>query len=332
MRKRSKLFIATLALAGIFMACSNDKALENMNNSAREISFSTQGGMPTTRVAATTADQIDAFLVWGGETTQSWGTNGLLFNGQTVFRTLSNSFDYFPKKYHPNVGNYDQYYVAFSPVSAFTGGGRTPNTNIFVVEDFIVHCPSIGTDGKTTQVDILIAVYEENQGATPKPIEFNFVHALSRVYVSAINETADPVFIKNITYKNMYQKAHLTYARGTAGPVWNNLNDIFNYSYLLSQSVGVPAGSTTEVYTVVAPDQGMLLIPQTLNTIEVKYILGGEEFTATYNAGGINLLLNHQYNFLIKFVDDRHAIEFEVIDVSDFQNNNVNTIQRTPAP
>ena len=280
--KTYKFLAVALVATGFFSACTNEEVVEPINvKEAAEISFRLQGGTPEveTRALATTINNIEAFVVYG--TDDVLASPALLFNGVTVARQIGTtppSFTYAPKVYY-SASATDAGFYAFSPVSAKIVGSVTVPTTIrttgisFV---YTVPAPDNTGAGVAVQEDLLVA---GTGGVTPSltPVSLLFKHALSRIFVTATNTTADPVIINELTLKNLFTTGTLSVGPASALS-WTAPTTKNDYAYVLASSgVAVPGGKT-KIY-VTSTEQGMMVLPQTIVNagsaadfaLEVKY-------------------------------------------------------------
>ena len=264
--KTYKFLLVALIATGFFSACTKESVPAAVKVGS-EISFRLQGGTPevTTRALATTINNLEAFVVFG--TDNVLASSGLLFNGMTVARQFGGTtFAYAPKAYYSASAASAGFY-AFSPVSAkLTGAVTVPTTILTTGISFGYTVPAPDNTGNITQEDLLVAgTGVSTPAALAAPVSLRFVHALSRIFVTATNTTADPVIIKELTLKNL-----LTTGTITVGPAstlsWAPTTATDDYAYILAPSgVAVPDGATKTYVT--SMEQGMMVLPQaTANT------------------------------------------------------------------
>jgi hypothetical protein len=276
-----------LVTAGLWTACSNDEPVNNEHK--QPISFRVQGGAPSTRATGTTLDFVNAFVVNAyGDVS---GANGIApptslatMDGVTVYRVednVSDIFDYNPKLYYHSKDT-EVAFSAYSPISKSVNVGLKGNANNEI--DYTVAVPD-KNNGNTTQEDLLVAYRLQSDLSGATPVSLLFKHALSRVYVKAINATPETVIIDSIKLVNLYNQGTLKIDQTS----WNASTDVDiyetyktistitdykilwtpvgtqdkTYAYVLPASgVAVPAGTATRTF-VVSKEQGMLILPQT---------------------------------------------------------------------
>jgi len=262
--KTRKLFLVFLAIAGILTGCSRDEAVEQINNGS-EISFRLQGGTPSNvlRATATTNETIDAFVVWGTDNVFG-ATNELIFSGVTIARKVggtpgSPTFEYAPKRYFGE-GATNAGFFAISPASAKI----TPPVLLNFMTagaSFGYTVPAPNASGNTIQEDLLVAT--TGPIAPASPVSLDFYHALSRIFVTATNNAADPVIIHSLTLKNLYNTGTLNVSpAGTWG--WTPTGTKVDYDYVLAETgvVVPPDGTIITPRLVTSMEQGMLILPQ----------------------------------------------------------------------
>ena len=332
--KMNRFFLLTLAIAGMFISCSNDEAIESTNE-GQEISFRLQGSMPTgiQRTTASTTVNVDAFVVYGTDDYFAGKSSPeMIFDGVTVARQIGpgNFFTYAPKKYYGESAT-KAYFIAFSPVSTkvsnitSTISGTVPDFTLAF--EYTVPAPDNSGKGYTTQEDLLIARTPVNSLSTTT-VHMNFSHALSRVFVTASNSTETPVVISALILKNLVTKGTLVCDPLNATPAkWTPSSTKGDYGYILSESVAIT--SSLKKY-VTSMEQGMMVIPQeTVNTnddnsfdtgdfaLEVQYSFAGQNMVKNILLNdGYTFLANKQYSINIEFTGT--AIDFTV-DVTDFE-------------
>ena len=357
--KTFKFSLLALTATVLITACSNEEiALQPANSSEPQgISFRMQGGTPeiTTRTTATTLPYLDAFVVYGSDNVHK---DALIFEGTTVALDINESdpvngdfiFTYAPTKYYDAKAS-KGYFIAFSPVSAkfdhdetkvpafVTGTGQ-----IAATFQYTVPTPDKTGKGYTAQEDLLIARKVVDGVGTPKTmastvVHLEFEHALSRIFVTARNNTKDPVVIKSLTLRNLAQTGKLEFEITDYDWYWTpdftpaNLQD---YKYILADSgvVVAPMASTVAPIYVTTKEQGMMVLPQkTVNkgkVDELNETATDKDFALEYEYTFANLglqkrliLLPDEYPFevgkqyTINLVFDGTAVEFTV-DVNEF--------------
>jgi len=345
--KTRRLFLVILAFAGILTACSNDESLENASK-GQEISFRMQGGTPTSilRTTASTGDNVDAFVVFGTDDV-FWPQlrNDLIFDGVTVARTINGNYEYANKKYFGE-GATIASFIAFSPVSTKAGipiVDKMAHPSPFFGLRFEYEVPVPEAEGKTTQEDLLVArTSHDPQYST---VQLDFTHALSRVFVTAVNHAPETVIIHGLTLKNLIKKGTVwcSLTNGTAA-IWtpsDDPDDVTDYPYVLAETgVAVPGlepgTRPSPPRLVTSMEQGMMLMPQATRNennddifdpgdfaLEVQYTFANTNFGIRTK----HLLIEHdfpfaantQYVIKIIFEEGAGAIDF-TIDVTDFQD------------
>ena len=344
MRTYKFLFVALIA-TGVFTACNNEIAVEQMKQ-GQEISFRLQGGMPeaTTRALATTIDNLEAFVVFGTDDVLAGLTPPeLIFNEVTVARVFgTQDFTYAPKRYYSeNPANAG--FFAFSPVSAnvsnidvstfYTTGASfeytvpAPDTNPFADP-----AAPVG-NGNAAQEDLLVAL---TIGAPTTSVSLDFKHALARIFITASNEAPDPVIIKGLKLLAMETTGTFN-VDPTATPQtwWTPSGTLGDYTYVLAQTGVVvpglePLASPVKQF-VTSTEQGMMVLPQVTShasndgvyasgdfALEITYDISNLKNQTKYVVlqDGFEFEAGKQYRINITF-DEFLAIEFDV-DVLDF--------------
>jgi hypothetical protein len=327
--KTFRFSLVALIATALFTACTNDAVLEPVSKSgAAEISFRLQGGTPETRALATTGDNIEALVVYGTDNvTRAAGVN--IFDGITVARQKDNTFSYNPKKYY-SVGATTADFFAYSPVSANISS-LTNATPLLTNASFDYEVKAPDATGNIAQEDLLVVGKRVAPSTTA--VSLLFEHALSRVFVKAINELDETVVITGLALKNAYSTGTITGTpAATWAWVWSNHDDKREYKYELAPS-GVAVRSGSAATLVTSMEQGMMLLPQeTLNAgdddvwntndfaLEVTYDAGNIFGATAYVLleDGFEFEAGKQYSITIKFSgDDLIEIEFD-IDVDPF--------------
>jgi len=313
--RTNKFLVIALAAAGLMTACSNNEEVKTTQGNG--ISFRLQGGMPEAKTTASTIDNVDAFVVYGSD-----NADPLLFNGVSVVRKAGtgDAFTYAPNRYYDEAAtNTNAAYIAYSPISAKMNAAVTNILGATSTFEYTVPAPA--TDGTTSQVDLLFTAKATTTASTN--VALNFIHALSRVFVAAKNTTDDPVTIKKLTLKKLHKTGEITVNAGGAGWLWATIGGTTDYEYVLAPTgVIVPGDGTSAAYKLVTSmEQGMMVLPQTLDTdcvLEVEY-----EFatlatqTKQFDIAGVipAFAINSQYQINITFTGT--AITFD-ITVTDF--------------
>ncbi|MDR0231179.1 MAG: fimbrillin family protein [Dysgonamonadaceae bacterium] len=273
--KMKSLFLglSLLAIAGMWTGCSNDDEVNSASNEKQAISFRVQGGVPALRATGTTLPFVNAFVVNAyGDVT---GAAGATLDAITVYRvegTDANNFTYSPKAYF-SANDTEVDFAAYSPVStSITSGlGVSGITNEIT---YTVNAPN--PSGNTAQEDLLVA-FTNQTDLTATTVPLNFKHALSRVYVTAVNTTNADAIITSLRLVNLYGRGTLAinnlienvYANPAADfsdyvKLWVPAAPQNNaYAYVLPQSGVSVASGTTAATLVVSQEQGMLVLPQT---------------------------------------------------------------------
>ena len=256
--KTYKFLAVALVATGFFSACTNEEVVQPVNvNAPAEISFRLQGGSPETRTAATTLTDVDAFVVYG---TDNVAAASNIFEGLTVARQLSsNSFEYSPKKYYSE-GAASAQFVAFSPVTANITNPATTSLLTTASFDYTVVKPD--NTGNITQEDLLIAGTGVSS-ISSTPVDLQFKHALSRIFVKASNTLSSDVIITGLSLRNLYSTGKITGTPGAAWTwTWATSGAKTDYEYeLATTGVAVKAGLAASTL-VTSMEQGMMVLPQ----------------------------------------------------------------------
>jgi len=347
--KNLTLFMAVLAVALAFAACSKDEAI----NKGKDISFSAQrydgGNLPEfrpdgTRAPATTTSDIDAFVVYGSDNVFA-AKGELIFDNITVARKgnlgyTTPVFDYAPKRFFGEGAN-DAVFFAYSPVSAkmtsLDFAVPTSNLSQFVAGstfDYTVATPYayqgntpwdlLWTEEYYKQEDLLVAATRVSNPNNSVHLEFK--HALSRVFVAALNTTEDPVYIKEITLRNLNSTGTFNYnafLSGSQSGIWTGAGNPESYSYVLPQ-VGAMVPPHTGWYDyIISAEQGMMILPQAIVNkkndvdkgdvaLEILYDFGGwfDLVSLTYLQNGFEFVAGGQYVINANFTGT--AVGFQV--------------------
>ena len=341
--KTNKFFFSVLAAAGMmFTACSNDELVDiqgSADNAGQAISFRVQGGAPELRTTATTADYVDAFVVYGTDNAAFAASEPNIFNGITVARQIGGAFDYNPKKYF-KTGATTARFAAFSPVSKFI---TLPTFAYSTGFSFNYEVIEPTADGKTSQEDLLVAGTTTAPGTSPTMVTMAFQHALSRIFVKATSDLSQTVTIKALTLENLYSTGTIAGANPwTWSTSWDwtpTGNRDNNYNYVLA-STGVAVEPNLSTATLVTSmEQGMMIIPQKIVTttptpastdfaLKVVYDVGNlvNEEAFIYLANGYEFEMGTQYAITIDFSsDDLIEIGFN-ITVADFEDDPAGTM------
>ena len=298
--KTYKFLAVALVATGFFSACTNEEVVQPVNvNAPAEISFRLQGGSPETRTTATTLTDVDAFVVYGTDDIAA-GSN--IFNGLTVARQLSSGlFEYSPKKYYSD-GAASAQFVAFSPVTANISSPGISSLLTTATFGYTVAKPD--NTGNITQEDLLIAGTGVSS-ISASPVDLQFKHALSRIFVKATNALSSDVIITGLSLRNLYSTGTIT---GTAGAawtwVWATSGAKTDYVYeLATTGVAVKAGLGAPTL-VTSMEQGMMVLPQaTANTADLAdFDTGDFALEVTYNVANVTgkkayVLLANGYPF-----------------------------------
>jgi len=335
--------------------CTQDEVVNPQTTlPAREISFRVQGGMPASYATGTTVSFVNAFIVNGFAVRNVASQQDLadvdyigatdrtqVLDAVTVYRMegTTNNFDYNPKVYIEEINN-GATFVAYSPVSAQITHGLKGNTTNEI--KYTVLAPR--ADGYTAQEDFLVAhttIYNSAPPLTNTQVTFNFLHALSRIYVKARNRYNSDITITSIALRNLHRSGWLNIDTDGVMPTANDgtadINEAYNssptdftdykvlwipadtfeydYAYILPPlGVTLPA-KTDSMKFVVSPEQGMLVLPQTtvidkdLNGdpdydgfyLDITYKIGGSTYTAKAQYEDQNSIDRTSYGYGITF-------------------------------
>ena len=328
--KKFLLGLSLLAIAGLWTGCSkDDEVVVDSQNDAQAISFRVQGGMPNLRATGTSAAYVNAFVVYGND--DQAVSN--IFAGTTVARQPGSGdvFDYNPKKYYsPNATAAK--FAAYSPVS------KKISAPAFVFGTGLVFNYEVVTPdntGNTTQEDLLVAGTSVDVSSLTPPtyVQFDFKHALSRIFVKAANNLNETVIIKNLKLKNLNSTGKITGAPGATWTwSWGTLGVKKDYGYVLAPTgVAVKAGLSLATL-VTSMEQGMLILPQETENaaddasagdfaLEVEYnIANVTDVAYVYLPDGYEFEMGKQYAITIDFSSLDNLIEIDfTITVSDFE-------------
>lgn len=292
-------------LAGGLLMLSGCSQEENgfSPSSSRAISFRAQGGQDGLKATTTPSDYISSFVVNAhASSAANWDT--YLLKGTTVYRGEGggNNWAYAPAAYFPENdadGAYVEFF-AYSPSGSGNVSSKLADADDELQEiTYSVPAPSLtDTKGNTTQEDLLVSYGRVLKADYANPVQLKFRHALSRVLVAAINNTASDVTITGLKLKNLKPSGTLKLKGNTAASpaksdgipwsasaveatnptswvysptpptattdyvtLWDASGTLTDYPYILPGS-GV-AVSTTESALVTSVEQGMYVLPQT---------------------------------------------------------------------
>ena len=338
--KTYKFLLVALIATGFFAACTNEPVIDPVKmNEPSEIAFRLQGGTPdiVTRALATTIANLDAFVVFGTDDVLD-ASSDLILDGVTVARQLGGAFTYSPRAYY-SAGVTSAGFFAFSPVSAnVTFSSPAGLLSSVVSFDYEVLRPD--NTGNISQEDFLVAdTTVTGSTALAATVDLAFRHALSRIFVTATNDAADPVIITGLKLMNLITKGSLDVDLST-GWAWTPSalpTDTANYEYQLAPSGGVVVqGGTIARTLVTSMEQGMMILPQVTQITGTGDVTAGDfALEVTYefaNFGtqtryvyipevspgvGYEFEAGNQYNIYISF-DGLLPIEFDVIQVDSF--------------
>jgi len=265
---KTRIFLMVALIATVCITACSDQQVVVKKTGGQEISFRLQGGMPetATRALATTIKNLEAFVVYGTDDVLA-ATNDLLFEEVTVARIFgTNDFTYAPKVYYSeNATNAG--FFAFAPVSADVN-----NTNLTALlsgASFDYTVPAPDRTGDASQEDLLVALTAPvTPSVTPVPLEFE--HALARIFITAENETPDPIIIKSLKLLNLATTGTFNIDPPPSF-AWGWVPDMSTaimseYEYILPESgVAVPgtiSPAPVVKYYVTSEEQGMLILPQ----------------------------------------------------------------------
>jgi|GEM_PF-6819891 len=328
--KTFRFSLVALAATALFTACSDEAVVEQQQQPTiggeQAIAFRLQGGIPETRATATTDLNVDAFVVYGVDD-QAVAN---IFDGMTIARQVGGNFDYNPKKYYSN-GAASAHFVAYSPVSANILSSTVASPLVTASFEYEVKAPD--ATGITAQEDFLIA--DTSFTTITSTVNLNFRHALSRIFVKAVNDLSEDVVITGLELKNLKSKGTVT----TPLPLtWAaDASSIRNYSYLLAPTgvavkAGTGTGSPNNPVLVTSMEQGMMVLPQpTVNGGTDDYTAGDFALEVTYDVAnltgekayvylspGYAFVAGNQYAITIEF-DGTDLIEIDfTIEVTEF--------------
>jgi hypothetical protein len=308
-----------------------------------------------TRVASTTLSTLTSFTVAANlkEVTTSTTPAFTHFGGIDVIRKGESSWDYAPKQYYPASGKPVNFY-AYSPagsrhVESFTNA-QTSSTEAVTIKYTVPFATKEANGGTpaVTQEDLLVS----KQTAASETVKLDFIHALSRINFSAVNlNTADlTYFVEKVELKELYNTGELDIAaldieNDQYKPWWNiptsSTNDA-TYSVTFAEGGAPVYGSddpnASKSYRLNTPEQGLMVLPQTIETGDSKdkivvvtcHARNGAGVKTSLPAATFELAasddfsfnINTQYNFIFTFSTgyggSGTAISFEVKTVADW--------------
>lgn len=271
-------------------------------SSSRAISFRAQGGQDGLKATTTSSAYISSFVVNAHQSdAPDWNT--YLLKGTTVYRGEGggNNWAYAPAAYFPEGaadGDYVEFF-AYSPSgSSRVTSGLSSATTADQQITYSVPAPDLNdTKGNTTQEDLLVSYGKVLKADYDKSVNLQFRHALSRVLVSAINNTASDVTITRLKLVNLKPSGTLKLTGNTKDSseksdgipwsasaveatnptswvyspttptattdyvtLWDASGTLTDYPYILPES-GVSVSGTEKLVTSV--EQGMYVLPQT---------------------------------------------------------------------
>ena len=341
--KTNRFFLGFLAVATMFTACSKDEAGE-MLQSEKGISFGLQGGMPSLKANSTTKANVDAFVVYGNDNANA-GTKMLFENVTAALDLGRSSYAYSPLRYY-NKGADNARFFAFSPVTAKpakvkpTADFMTTATGAEMLS-FEYTVPKPLNDGKTSQIDLLVASVNVTPSASA--VTLSFQHALARIFVSANNSAVNPVIISSLTLKNLHETGRFALATGASIPNnlewnWTTIGVKTNYAYVLAEAgVVVPDKNNGGLLPkrITSMEQGMMVMPQVTQNdgddetpkagdfyLEVEYnIVGSTPGVAQFLLeDGFEFEAGKQYTIQLHFSGTEVKFDIEVADFEDLED------------
>lgn len=242
------LFLPVLLLAGFTVSCTDTDILPDAGTSS--IDFGTPA---LTRGVVTSADDMDAFDVWGWyEPTERNGTATPVFDGTTVTKESTDSWKYNnPQRWQS--GNTYRFYAVYP--SGLDNVGVSSNGKI-----------TISTYNAKDNYDLMIAnqtvSYASDAMTPPGKVSFQFKHIMANIVFAA--RTAPAVFGSG-------QTMTITSFKLTGFPVTGSYNsgNVPAWSVSTPQnerySSTVPVELTGTDYTDLV---SLLVFPQLLGTVE----------------------------------------------------------------
>lgn len=242
------LLLPALLLAGLVVSCTETEALPSTD--ASSIDFATPA---LTRGVVTSADDMDAFDVWGWyEPTERNGTATPVFDGTTVTKESTDSWKYNnPQRWQS--GNTYRFYAVYP--SGLDNVGVSSNGKI-----------TISTYNAKDNYDLMIAnqtvSYASDAMTPPGKVSFQFKHIMANIVFAA--RTAPAVFGSG-------QTMTITSFKLTGFPVTGSYNsgNVPAWSVSTPQnerySSTVPVELTGTDYTDLV---SLLVFPQLLGTVE----------------------------------------------------------------
>lgn len=305
------LFLPVLLLAGFTVSCTDTDILPDAGTSS--IDF----GIPAlTRGVVTSADDMDAFDVWGWYEPTEDGDVAQVFNATTVTKESTDSWKYDnPQRWQS--GNTYRFYAVYPSFGATNKGyesasydkdGNLTITNFDCTE---------GVDLMTASQNCVADEMVEN--ATP--VTFTFQHLLARVEFVVKRHSAS-VGITNFSPSVNSAKLYGMYATGNFGATgWElpgenagNRTDANNPLASMNASKAVNDDSVTLL--------DVMLCPQTIErefnfSISFRTTGAGTYTTQTVNLTTINLAKweagkHYRYTFTIT-PDDRILVEIPTV-------------------
>jgi hypothetical protein len=335
-----KVFLLSMiASLTLLTGCSRDE--EGIANNGNAINFD---AMPAkTRVATTTLSTLTSFTVAANSSAYPTATDFSHFRDINVLRKAgTNDWDYSPKQYWPG-GTTTVDFYAFSPAGSpnlkgFTNISTADATTAVIdyVVPFATKPAVAGVSVAETQEDLLVA---RALGKSSSAVQLDFVHALSRVNFSAVNQnSADmTIYIDKVELTDLASRGTLALgAFDTSAPssldVWNNPTAKGDY-YIDFVSGGIPvygSGGAMTLYPLNTPEQGLMVLPQIVDktantTVKVIYHIrngAGQSSisqTAIFDLSkdeNFEFNINTQYHFQFAFTA-QGGITFSA-DVQDY--------------
>lgn len=312
-----------MAVAALASCVQNEEIVGVSNNNAIAFDNAYVGNATKAIDGSFDNSNLGLFQVYGTVDNTSGITN--IFDGVAVEKnTTTNAWTY--------AEEYTQYWVAGNNYcfKAVVAGNEANETAVNV--DAALHMPtSIDLLDASAQNDILYAeVLDVNYAGNVQPVKFTFKHLLAKAKVT-VKETAK---IENGGYyvvKNVYLKGTHKQARYTIGGGWANYNDAYDLQFgdivnvneknegaaAIQLPLGTGATGASNYERLIVPQNDCAL------TIVVDYTyynnglaqqtVTGKEINTT-----ANIEAGKAYNFVLALAEPGEKIEFDVEDVTEW--------------
>lgn len=309
---KKKLFLGLLAAAAVtFTACQKDEVISEVIQD-EAISFSTYLGRGAqTKGSIVEIDQLKTqgfgvFAYYTGTTAASaynFPTPNFMNNEKVYYE--SSAWKYDNIKYWPNTSDDKISFYAYGP---YDNSNNAININAEGNKPVLTYTVP---DNISEHMDVLFAPAQEDKTKTDDPINFEFVHALSRIQFE-VKTAADYTSNATINLSNVSLSGNI-YSSGTldlggSTVVWNNTVSA-SKTFSITDTRAITSAARTVEATQGTTDY-IMIIPQNFNTnkltlsvtYNVQYTTPSQNITntVTKNDVAINFEQGKAYKIIIK--------------------------------